>query len=474
VTCKALVVLSLWGLADAAPAPPRAPAAPSPPPYTEAPRPRGALSAQALAKLADRARPAVVHVRGTLSENASRAAGRPAGGATMSVGSGFIVDKAGYIVTNEHVVRGTVQIRVRLYDGREFASCVAGTDELADIALLKIEPKGTLPVLPLADSDAVRVGEVAVAIGSPFGFAHSVTAGIVSAKDRVVDQGNDRVSGDNEEPAYSFYIQTDASINVGNSGGPLVDAAGAAIGVNAAFWGGPQPAPGVGFAIPINVVKLLLPRLRDTGEAPRSFLGIESQPLTPELASAFHTEGLRGALIASVEPASAAAAAGLEVGDVVTTWNGHTLATRDDFRIFAQLTAPGTKVQVGLLRAGKPLERALTTRPAANANHPRHPSDCRGQAQAPVLAEGFEVEEVPAARASGLPGGKGVQVARVQGGAGREADLQVGDVILRAGTSAVHTPAELRRVLDEWKGEQPLPLLIRHQGYDLWTALPRR
>jgi len=423
----------------------------------------------ALADLVDHARPAVVHVRGLLPEGGDHS------GPAMSVGSGFVVDGNGLVVTNEHVVRGTVNIRVRLYDGREFPACVAGVDDLADIALLKFQPKGHVPVLAMGDSDRVRVGDLAVAIGSPFGFAHSVTSGIVSAKERVVESSSERGSTVAEEPPYSFYIQTDASINVGNSGGPLLDAMGAVIGVNAAFWGGPQPAPGVGFAIPINVVRVLLPRLHDTGEAPRSFLGLESQPVTPDLAAAFGLVGLRGALIASVEPGSAAAEAGLMPGDLVTTWAGRSLATRDDFRIFAQLTPPGTHVKVGIIRQGHAAERTMTTQPAPTPVHARHPSDCRLIPRGPVLAEGFDFEDVPAARATGLPDKKGVQVVRVQGGAAREANLQAGDIVIRAGRTPVHTAAELRKALDAWQGETTLPILVRHQGrFDFWTALPRR
>lgn len=432
-----------------------------------------------LAVLADKARPAVVHVRGTLKEPPGKPGGTGRGAAAApaySVGSGFVVDKAGYVVTNEHVVRGTTNLRVRLHDGRELPACVLGVDEPADIAVLRVSPRGPLPVLPLGDSDAVRVGDTAVAIGSPFGFAHSVTSGIVSAKERVVDQPTERssASGESDEDPYSFFIQTDASINVGNSGGPLVSQRGEAIGVNAAFWGGAQPAPGVGFAIPINVVKLLLPRLRDAGEAPRSYLGVESQPLTSDLVAALRLPSIRGALIASVEPASAAAAAGIEPGDVITNWDGHPLASRNDFRIFAQLTPPGRTAQLTLIREGKAVVRQVTTRPAENPTRPRHMADCRGQASDTVLAEGFEAQDVPAARAEGLPGRKGVQVARVHGGAAREADLQPGDIILRVGRQPVASAEELRRALDAWQAELPVPLLVRRHGYPFWTALARK
>jgi serine protease Do len=426
-----------------------------------------------LADLADRARPGVVHVRGLLGERSTRTQSRSSGGAGVSVGSGFVVDRRGSVVTNEHVVRGATDLRVRLHDGREFAACVLGTDELADVAVLKIEAKDAITVLALGDSDKVRVGEEVVAIGSPFGFSHSVTAGIVSATERVIEPGSEQNADD--EPPYSFYIQTDASINLGNSGGPLLDGGGRVIGVNAAFWGGPQPAAGVGFAIPINVVKLLLPRLRDAGEAPRSFLGVESQPVTPLLGSAFGLPSLRGALVAAVEKGSPAEAGGLESGDIVTSWGEHPLATRDDFRIFSQLTAPGQKVRINLLREGRSLEKFVTTRAAPRSGRvARHPWDCRSQQAGTDSSMGFDVREVARARAAELPGGRGVQVSKVTSRGAREANLQAGDIILRVGRSPVGSVEELRKRLNEWKREGPLPLLVRTRFRTFWTALPPR
>jgi serine protease Do len=439
------------------------------------PRPRPPASVpHPLADLAERARSGVVHVRGLLQERNPRAQNRGPGSPGVSVGSGFVVDRRGSVVTNEHVVRGATDVRVRLHDGREFPACVLGTDELADVAVLKVEARDLPTVLALGDSDKVRVGEEVVAIGSPFGFSHSVTAGIVSATERVIEPGSEQVSAD-EEPPYSFYIQTDASINLGNSGGPLLEGSGRVIGINAAFWGGPQPAAGVGFAIPINVVKLLLPRLRDAGEAPRSFLGVESQPVTPLLGAAFGLPSLRGALVAAVEKGSPAEAGGLESGDIVTSWGDHPLATRDDFRIFSQLTAPGQKVRVGLLRDGKPLERTVTTRAAPRTGRPaRHPWDCRSVQAAGDGSLGFEVREVARARAAELPGGRGVQVSKVTGSGAREANLRAGDIILRVGRTAVGSVEELKRRLNDWKREGPLPLLVRTRFRTFWTALPPR
>jgi S1-C subfamily serine protease len=230
--------------------------------------PRHGKGTAGLAELAERARAAVVHVRGEMPDGSAAGESDSEGGRT-SIGTGFIINKDGYLLTNEHVVRGVIDLRVRLLDGRELGACVVGADMATDLALLKVTTKRPLPVLALGDSASVRVGEPVIAIGNPYGFNHSVTAGIVSAKERVVDRASLHEPG--AEDLYSFFIQTDASINLGNSGGPLIDASGAVIGVNAAFWAGHplQPAQGIGFAIPINMAKALLPRLMQTGTARR-------------------------------------------------------------------------------------------------------------------------------------------------------------------------------------------------------------
>src|SRR5215813_4850204 len=323
--------------------------------WLTAPRHKPVLTPSTFADLAERARAAVVHVRGEVTEGA--AADADADTSRTSIGTGFIINRDGYVVTNEHVVRGVSDLRIRLYDGRELSACVAGADPATDIALVKIRPKGTLPVLPLGDSDAVRVGEPVIAIGNPFGFNHSVTAGIVSAKERVVDRSTLREP--KQQDMYSFFIQTDASINLGNSGGPLIDAGGAVIGVSAAFWAGHplQPAQGIGFAIPINMAKSLLPRLARDGVARRSFLGVDAQPLDAALEAALRLTTGKGALIASVEKGSPAEAAGLEPGDVVLSWNGAAVVTSEDLKINAQLAIPGSHVKLAVMREGKHIER---------------------------------------------------------------------------------------------------------------------
>ena len=432
-----------------------------------------------LADLVDRARPAVVHVRG-LAPPEEDAAGHPdTQTEKISIGTGFIIHRDGFVVTNDHVVRGVTHLRVRLHDGREFAACVLGTDAPTDIALLKVDASEKLPVLPLGDSEDVRVGEAVVAIGNPFGFNNSVTAGIVSAKERVVDRTALNSPGHTGTgDSYSFFIQTDASINLGNSGGPLIDQSGQVVGVSAAFWAGHpmQPAQGIGFAIPINMAKSLLPRLREKGSAPRSYFGVDAQPLEASLVAALNLPSTRGALLAAVEKDSPAEAAGLEPGDVVVAWDQIPVATGEDLKIRAQLSIPGSRVRVGFLRDGKRLDREVNLR-AAPVHGPvaLHPSSCSlVAAEGTARAEDIMVAELPRDRAAHLPGGAGVAISSVPGdSAASEAGLRVGDILLRIGKTSVHTARDVAVAIGNRSGAV-IPILVRRSGYDFWAALRRR
>ena len=426
-----------------------------------------------LPELVDRARPAVVHVRGLAPDDDNR---QTAEQDRVSIGTGFLVTRDGTVVTNDHVVRRVTNLRVRLYDGREFPACVLGSDTPTDIALLKVESKVPLPVLPLGDSDTVRVGEPVVAIGNPFGFNYSVTAGIVSAKERVVDRSTMNAQTNGE--SYSFFIQTDASINLGNSGGPLIDVHGQVIGVSAAFWAGHpmQPAQGIGFAIPINMAKALIPRLRDLGAAPRAYLGVDAQPLDAALVTALNLPSARGALLASVEKGSPAEEAGIEPGDVIQSWGAGSISTSEDLKINAQLSVPGTRVKVGLLRDGKRLERVVNMRAAAvRAAGPPHPSSCRSTSgDDGGRPEEIAVIELPKERATTLPGGRGVAISEAPAqSAAANAGLRVGDVLLRVGKASVRSAKEVEAAIKGTAGEM-IPVLVRRSGYDFWAALRRR
>ena len=442
--------------------------------WTTLPRPAHRPPAP-LADLADRARPAVVHVRGT-SPPEDDGHG-DAQSERVSIGTGFIINKDGYIVTNDHVVHNVTNLRVRLHDGRELRACVLGTDAPTDIALLKVETPEKLPYLPLGDSDTLRVGEAVVAIGNPFGFDNSVTAGIVSAKERVVERSALGSAEHSAADSYSFFIQTDASINLGNSGGPLIDQAGQVVGVSAAFWAGHpmQPAQGIGFAIPINMAKALLPRLRDHGAAPRAYFGVDAQPLEASLVAALNLPSARGALLASVEKDSPAEIAGLQPGDVVVGWGKVPIATSEDLKIDAQLTVPGTRVRVGVLRDGRRLEREVTLRPALSQHAPAvHPSSCAlAGDDALSRLEEIAVADLPPERASRMPGG-GVAISAVDGdSAVAEAGLRAGDILLRIGKTPIHRARDVVGAIRAQPGEV-IPVLVRRSGYDFWAALRRR
>jgi serine protease Do len=329
--------------------------------------------------------------------------------------------------------------------------------------------------LPLGDSDKARVGEPVIAIGNPFGFNNSVTAGIISAKERVVDR-----AGINSPPntdSYSFFIQTDASINLGNSGGPLIDARGQVIGVSAAFWAGHplQPAQGIGFAIPINMAKALLPRLRNNGAAPRAHLGVDAQPVDAALAIAWGLKSPRGALLASVERRSPAEEAGLEPGDIVLSWGDVPVATSEDLKIDAQLSIPGSRVRVGIFRGGRRLERSITMGAApARGSATVHPSGCAVvDREASPRSDELVVGDLPPERATQLPGGHGVILSEIPTpSAAADAGLRVGDFVLRIGQVQIRTSAQVAPAMKAYAGEV-IPVLIRRGGYDFWAALRR-
>lgn len=271
----------------------------------------------------------------------------------LSAGSGVIVDSTrGFVVTNHHVIAGGARILVTLKDRREFEATLVGSDHATDIAVLKIEPDG-LVALPFADSSKLRVGDDVVAIGNPFGLGQTVTAGIVSALGR---------SGINIE-GYEDFIQTDASINPGNSGGALVNRKGELIGINTAIVAPAGGNVGIGFAVPSNMAKAVMDQLVTFGEVRRGRLGIAIQELTPQLAESLGLERIQGALIAGVEPGSAAERAGLLPGDVVLRVDGDDVLSASDLRNRIGLTPPGTAVALTVLRKHQTLDVSVKIAP---------------------------------------------------------------------------------------------------------------
>ena len=258
----------------------------------------------------------------------------------QSLGSGVIASSDGYIVTNFHVVRGADAIVVRLADQSEFEARLVGNDPRTDLALLKIDGRG-LPAMPFGDSDRLEVGEPVMAIGNPFGLDQTVTTGIVSAKERFIGSG-----------PYDDFIQTDASVNPGNSGGPLVDTRGALVGINTAIFSQTGGSVGIGFAIPVNIAKDVLRQLRETGKVVRGYLGVAVTPVTPEARKATSLPSPKGALVADVVSGSPAATAGLKPGDVIVRFQGEEIQDPHDLTRRVAATPPGTTVKLDVVRPG--------------------------------------------------------------------------------------------------------------------------
>ncbi len=270
---------------------------------------------------------------------------RPRARRTQSLGSGVIVDaENGYIITNHHVIEHAEEITVTLRDGRQLMAEIVGADPATDVALIKVPAKG-LTAVKLADSDRLRVGDFVVAIGNPFGLGQTVTSGIVSALGR---------SGLGIE-GYEDFIQTDASINVGNSGGALVNLRGELVGINTAIIAPGGGNVGIGFAIPSNMARDVMMHLVSYGEVKRGLLGVATQDLTPDLAEAFGIRGVRGAVVVQISPGSAAAEAGLQAGDIITSVNGKTITSASDLHNSLGLLRVGDQVEIGVLRNGLPL-----------------------------------------------------------------------------------------------------------------------
>ena len=372
----------------------------------------------------------------------------------QSLGSGVIVDGAnGYILTNHHVIEGADEVSVTLADGRTMKAEFVGSDPDTDVALMRIPvPKdGALTAIPLADSSKLQVGDFVVAVGNPFGIGQTVTSGIVSAVGRSGLQGL----------GYQNFIQTDASINPGNSGGALVNLDGQLVGINTASFN-PQGSRygniGLGFAIPSNLAGDVMRQLLATGEVHRGSLGVDAQDVDARIAGGLGLDAARGAVVTRVYPDSAAAAAGLQVGDVIVAANGQRLADRDTLRNFEGLQRVGTKVALDVRRNGKPLQLSATLR--------EQPRNALGQRLDPRLA-GATFAELPASlRQSGLDG---VYVESVARGSRAEANgLRADDIILASTAGRFDDLAGFRLSFDR----APQQLVLRVRRGDAVADLP--
>ena len=368
-----------------------------------------------------------------------------------SLGSGFIID-GGYILTNNHVVAGADEIKVKLADNREFKAEVKGLDEKLDLALLKIDAKDALPTAKLGDSDAIEVGEWVMAIGNPFGLSETVTAGIVSAKGRVIGSG-----------PYDDYIQTDASINPGNSGGPLFNARGEVVGINTAIVAGGQ---GIGFAIPINMAKSILTQLKEKGKVTRGWLGVSIQPITPDLAKSFGLSDENGALVSEVVPESPAEKAGLKPGDIILEFGGKTIHEMNELPRLVAATAVGREIRLKILRDGREKEVTVVI-----ARLKDGAADEQGEAAQDKL--GLTVRELTKELAVRLQlkESTGVVVTEVKpDGPAQEAGIARGDLITEIDGEKIATLQDYERAIARHRKGQVIRFLLKRGESFLYVA----
>ncbi|PLX85035.1 MAG: peptidase [Desulfuromonas sp.] len=427
----------------------------APPPAVN-PAPELLATQQAFIEVSAKATPAVVNIRAERVSRRERPSPlfeeffgeffrQPRGESReQSLGSGFIISSDGYILTNEHVVSGAEQISVRLPDQRTFGGEVVGTDPKTDVAVIKIEDD-SLPVLALGDSNRIKVGQWALAIGNPFGLDSTLTVGVISATGRANVGIED----------YEDFIQTDASINPGNSGGPLLNIYGEVVGINTAIAASGQ---GIGFAIPVNLAKLIADQLIDKGEVTRGWLGVSIQPLDANLAESFGLDRATGALVTRVMKETPAQRAGLQRGDVLLSFNGETVRGVRELQLLVASSPVGKPVPLEIQRNGSrlTLNVILTARSEQAVAHAVDEID-RQQWLGMSLAET----------------GQGIEVRHVvQGSIADLAGVQVGDRILAVNRQDVVTLEQLQRVRGRLPNNANLLLLVGRGDENRYLVLP--
>lgn len=374
----------------------------------------------------------------------------------QGLGSGFIIDASGYILTNAHVVADSDVVTVRLTDKREFKAEVLGTDAYTDVALLKIEAN-KLPVAKIGKPDNVRPGEWVVAIGAPFGFENSVTAGVVSAKGRLIS---------NE--SYVPFIQTDVAVNPGNSGGPLFNMNGEVVGINSMIYSQTGGYMGVAFAIPIDLAFNVAEQLRTQGKVTRGRIGVQVQELSRDLAASFGLPDARGALVAGLEPGGPADKAGVQIGDIILSVNGQPVESSADLARLVASNKPGTQLNLEVWRNKQRVPIKVTT-----AEVPTPPSDKQGQSQdqkgESVGKAGLAVSELTKEQRRALELDHGVLVHRVEGAAA-QAGIEPGDIILRFNNTPLKDVAQLRELIAKNAG-QSVALLVRRGPVALFVPM---
>lgn len=391
------------------------------------------------------------------------AGGAPREFENKSLGSGFIISADGYILTNAHVVDEADEVAVRLTDKREFKARIIGADKRTDVALIKIEASG-LPVVRLGNPERLRVGEWVVAIGSPFGFDNSVTAGIVSAKGRSLPQEN-----------YVPFIQTDVAINPGNSGGPLFNMNGEVIGINSQIYSRSGGYMGVSFAIPIDVAMEIQQQLRSTGKVSRGRLGVVIQEVSRELAESLGLARAMGAIVNSVEPGGPAEKAGIAAGDVILRFDGKAIGSSAELPRLVAVTRPGSRAVVQLWRGGKNVELTVVVgRMADEGSAPARAGRENARPRHNVARLGLSVRELSAEERHEARVDGGLLIDDVRG-AGARADLLPGDIVIavisRGATTAVRSVEQFNQVLSRFPQGSNITLLVRRGDMQNFVTL---
>lgn len=372
----------------------------------------------------------------------------------QSLGSGFIIDKSGFIITNNHVVDGADEIKVKLADGREFRAKVIGRDSKTDLALIKISSLfKDLPELPLGNSDNMRVGDWVLAVGNPFGLGHTVTQGIISATGRVIGSG-----------PYDDFLQTDAPINPGNSGGPLINLKAEVIGINSAIIATGQ---GIGFAIPSNLAKNVAAQLKEKGKVTRGWIGVSIQTVTPEIASSFGLKEPKGALVSAVVQGGPADKGGIKQGDIITEFDGKNIRTSSELPRTVADTPVGKTVAVKVIRNGKEMSLQIKVEEMTEQK-------VASQMQIPATNLGMQVDNITPAlqRELGIKDKAGVVVINVAPGSpADDAEIKPGDVIKEVNRKPVNNIKDYTDALGKTEKGKPVLFLIKRSGQTFYVSI---
>lgn len=431
---------------------------------------------QAMAEIAESVKPAIVNVSTTKTEKISgtpmdpmfddpffrrffgdrfRRPDAPRERKSMSLGSGVIVSTDGYILTNTHVVKDADKIKVTLSDKREFTGKVIGNDPKTEISVIKIDATD-LPIIPVGDSDKLKVGEVVLAVGSPFGLAQTITMGIVSALGRNIGVAD-----------YEDFIQTDAAINPGNSGGALVNAKGELIGINTAIFSTTGGYQGIGFAIPSNLAKTVMKSLIEKGKVIRGWFGVTIQAITPELAQQFHLKKDSGTLVADVSEGSPAEKAGLQRGDVIIEFDGKEVNEPSQLRNMVANTPPGETKELKIIRESeaRTLKVTIGELPTETEKIPTaYENALNGIAVQNLTPEIYRQLNLPAKM-------RGVVVTDIESGSPAEATLMPGDIIIEIDRKAVTNTDDYRNIASQIKTDKIITVLVYRKGSTLFVTI---